>query len=254
MKWFKHYNTASQDDILGQFFAEQRYDCVALFWVLMEFVSRNETQERSGDATVQTKFLARAMNMKTTRLISLCKFFAQIAPAWKIDANETQISFRIPNWAELQERRGGKRKQKISKNAGDIRSKILDVRDKSKEDNRDIIPLPLVYEQTNCLLTKRKFPELDFDAVYAKYPRKIGKNSGLQKLKRDVKTVEDYELLLRAVENYAREVSGTEQKFIKHFSTWASSWRDWIEVESSELATRRQIRAEWEAMLEAGAE
>lgn len=66
----------------------------------------------------------------------------------------------------------------------------------------------------------------DFNAIYSIYPRKAGKKLGIERLKKSVNTVEKYQLLIQAVENYASKMAGTEEKYIKHFSTWASSWSD----------------------------
>jgi len=87
--------------------------------------------------------------------------------------------------------------------------------------------------QTDKQTAKTKKPpqaaEFDLNLIYSKYPRKVGKTPGLKKLTRQIKTIEDYHLLTKAVENYAIHCSTlrTEPQFIKHFSTWVSEWRDW---------------------------
>lgn len=72
--------------------------------------------------------------------------------------------------------------------------------------------------------------EFNFDEIYKIYPRKIGKSTGLKRLKHEVKSEEKFDLLYRATLNYRdyceREVKGKE--FIMHFSTFASKWKDWI--------------------------
>ncbi len=39
------------------------------------------------------------------------------------------------------------------------------------------------------------------------------------------------ELLQIAIRNYATEVKSTDRQYIKHFSTFASCWEDYITVE-----------------------
>lgn len=72
----------------------------------------------------------------------------------------------------------------------------------------------------------------DFEIAYNLYPLKKGKSKGIEKLKRDVKTPEDFELLKKSVINYKKYLdrNKTDPKFIKHFSTFVGEWRDWIEV------------------------
>lgn len=69
----------------------------------------------------------------------------------------------------------------------------------------------------------------EVDAAYQAYPRKVGKTRGMRKLLADLKPGEGPDLL-RAAENYAAYVRGqrTEEQYVKHFSTWAGEWRDWI--------------------------
>lgn len=71
----------------------------------------------------------------------------------------------------------------------------------------------------------------DFEIPYATYPLKKGKTPGFKKLSRDVKTEVDFENLKKASINYAEEtkLNNTPQQFIKHFSTFANQWRDWVD-------------------------
>lgn len=70
--------------------------------------------------------------------------------------------------------------------------------------------------------------QFDFESVYQDYPRKEGRSKGIDKLNREIKTPEDYALFSRAVKNYSKKVDelGAEKRFIKHFSTFVTEWRD----------------------------
>lgn len=65
--------------------------------------------------------------------------------------------------------------------------------------------------------------------AYSEYPLKKGKTNGVKKLLKELKSEEDCSSLLKAVETYALECEGRDPKYIKHFSTFASCWRDYLE-------------------------
>lgn len=74
---------------------------------------------------------------------------------------------------------------------------------------------------------------LDFESLYKLYPRKRGKTLGLEKCKRTIKTEKDYLDLKLAITNYARMVreEQTEPQYMKHFSSFMSCWRDYLDEE-----------------------
>lgn len=78
---------------------------------------------------------------------------------------------------------------------------------------------------------KRRF---DFEALYKKYPRKLGKSAGIAKAKSTVKTPEDYDRLSAAIDkfNEYHTQAKTEAKFIPYFSTFMSQWADWTESDA----------------------
>lgn len=74
--------------------------------------------------------------------------------------------------------------------------------------------------------------ELDFLSIYEKYPRKLGKKRGLELCKKLVKTPEAFERLKKAVENYTllTKSDKTEERFVKHFSSFVRVWEDYAEI------------------------
>lgn len=85
----------------------------------------------------------------------------------------------------------------------------------------------------------------DLESIYSVYPRKVGKSVGLKRLSGSVSSVEEFNDLVKAVENYRREVAGRETRHIKHFSSWASEWRDWVgaTVEKEKILTLEDLQA-----------
>jgi len=73
-------------------------------------------------------------------------------------------------------------------------------------------------------------PEFDFERVYAQYPRKQGRKRGLELCRSQIKTQQQYDRLLLAVQNYAAEIKreNTAQKYVKHFKTFMGCWEDHV--------------------------
>lgn len=89
-------------------------------------------------------------------------------------------------------------------------------------------------EHNKTIMPEIKISDLDFDSAYFLYPLKKGKQKGLIKLKKEITTVEDLELFKKAIEQYSADLkkNKTESKYIKHFSTFANEWRDWLEPDA----------------------
>jgi hypothetical protein len=73
-------------------------------------------------------------------------------------------------------------------------------------------------------------PRFDFESIYKLYPRKQGKLSGIKKCKSQIKTQTDYEDLQKAVQAFLKyhQRSSTLPEFIPYFSTFMSSWQEWL--------------------------
>lgn len=91
------------------------------------------------------------------------------------------------------------------------------------------------YERTNERTNMSKF---DFDAVYNLYPKKEGKTKGIDICVSEIKTKEDYELLLKSVTKYSKlcREERREKKFIKLFSSFMNVWREYSNDEPISIA------------------
>lgn len=89
----------------------------------------------------------------------------------------------------------------------------------------------------------------DFESVYEKYPRKLGKAKGIQALVKQIQSETDFASLQRAVENYATAMIGTEEKFIKHFSSFIGTeksgypWREWIDYKPRQSMNKAETQS-----------
>lgn len=68
------------------------------------------------------------------------------------------------------------------------------------------------------------------ELLYKNYPIKKGKTVGVKRLLRQIKSDEDLNQLEKAIKNYASECKGKEEQYIKHFSTFAGCWQDYLEA------------------------
>lgn len=79
---------------------------------------------------------------------------------------------------------------------------------------------------------------LDFESAYNLYPCKKGKTKGLEKLKREIDSIEELELFKTSIKNYCLDFKQNkiDIKYYKHFSTFVGEWRDWIDFKPTQNA------------------
>ena len=144
LSWFKHYNTAHEGQLVGDLLALKEYEAVALFYVLMELISRFEDHDTRGKASIPVERIARAMNMKPTRIDRLLTRISSVSRSdLSCETDEKQPRNRVflmRNWLKYQETRGGKREAKIEQNTG--RSKKREERSKKEEGRSKNIYIP----------------------------------------------------------------------------------------------------------------
>lgn len=78
----------------------------------------------------------------------------------------------------------------------------------------------------------------DLESLCDKYPRRKGIAEGKERLKTQIRTKLDYDNFARAIENYIKdcEAEGTEQKFMKYFSSFVGTqknqpWKEYVNLE-----------------------
>lgn len=211
-KWFKHFNDSLVGDSLQNVLAVPKgHQFVVLWFYVLEMMSRQD----SDTIVVDLAQMSRRIRL---RVESILGGFSTLA-------EHTSLSYSAPvgqmceihlsNWSDLQDT-GDKTKTKR----------------KRKEEDKDI---------------KHSKSVFDFDSVYKTYPRKEGKAKGLALARTQIKTEADYQALARAIERYSKHVqdSGTEPKYIKHFSTFMGSWRDWLDPETGTATAQKDHLRAW---------
>lgn len=69
-----------------------------------------------------------------------------------------------------------------------------------------------------------------FDALWADYPRRIGRKMALRHFRASVHTAEDRTLIRAALDRYLVEVHDRPLRYVQHGSTWFGQWQDWIDA------------------------
>ena len=88
------------------------------------------------------------------------------------------------------------------------------------------------------LVSVDPIPRFDLEAIYSRYPRKVGKTNGMKRLRASVKSQADYEELGRALTAYLAHVAGKDKQYIRQFDTWCTTWRDWLEPDCGDTGAR----------------
>jgi hypothetical protein len=121
--------------------------------------------------------------------------------------------------------------------------KTLEEKEKEKEQEKD---KEKEEEEGECE-GKQKF---DFESLYRKYPKKVGKTDGFARLKVQIKTQADYDAFSLAIDRYVADCKKTE-RILKDFSTFVSpndkqSWREWLDDETTSDVPLGQTEADWQ--------
>ncbi len=214
--WFKHFSNAHQGCSISELLSKKEHQAIACYWVLIELIS---IRGRDGVLEISRSEMRRILNLHPHQLdrvlgLLLTKSMVECSPSGGGSDTEVTLQVKAPKFLECQSSWGGKRGTKMP----------MKIEEEKIEDRTPIVPAGDV-----CVGSDPKPNQETFARVYDAYPRKIGRTRGLARLAKV--PARDLPLLERAVANYAQhcKAHGTEQKFIKHFSSWVTEWRDWID-------------------------
>jgi hypothetical protein len=88
--------------------------------------------------------------------------------------------------------------------------------------------------------------DLALEAVYQRYPRKLGKQEGMKKARREIQSPDDLAGLNRALArfNAHHAAKQTATDYIPYFSTFMSSWKDWLDPDAGKERTPPPVRTQ----------
>lgn len=129
---------------------------------------------------------------------------------------------RLKRWRE-KEKRETKRFGNVSKTVKKRKEEVKKEEVKETTKNKDITLLP-------------ELPPNAFDAIWQRFPRRLGKHNAERSFKAQVRTKQDWLDINNALDRFKAKLNkeATEEKFIPHGSTWFNNrWRDWVSYEEA---------------------
>lgn len=125
-------------------------------------------------------------------------------------------------------------------------------KDKDKDIDKDMDKEKDTDKDSKAL--KFKVSDNDLELIYKSYPLKKGKHKGFEKAKREIVSAKELDDLRFAVNAYKADVerNKTKPEYIKHFSTFMSEWRDWLDPETGSSIVAASERADLGAIWNEG--
>lgn len=208
MKFFKHFTDAHRGKSLQLLMRKHGPKMVGIYWMLVEICAEKMEKETEEEFSLEhTNFefevgylrnTLQAHQFKTLEMYLQCLSDVGLMSA---RCSEDTVSISMPKLLEC-----------LDRDTNRARPERAKIKNKNKIKN----------------ISDENIFKPNLDAIYKIYPRKEGKAAGIKKLAAEIKTPELEAQCLRAAEKFAEKHRqlGTETKFIPHFKTWVSSWRD----------------------------
>lgn len=70
---------------------------------------------------------------------------------------------------------------------------------------------------------------MNFDLIWERYPKKVGKKDALRFFNSSVKSAEDFKCINRALDIYVNS-ERVRKGYIQDGSRWFRNWRDWADM------------------------
>jgi hypothetical protein len=225
MKWFKHMTDASHGATLSLMRQDLGWGYVERYWILCELIARCMNVENGYNPTLITteRQLKTNLGLKQNKL-SL--FLVYLDNKLKINSTlvNNVLTIRYDNMLKLKDNSAksllSRGKQKVN-----VEIELDKEKDKKKKKKGDAYKTQIE------------------DLFKNSYPRQEGKTRGVKVLTKQIKTEQDLADLEQAITNYAEKIKqeNIQDRFIKHFSSFAECWREFIDYSSAP----KQIKINW---------
>lgn len=225
MKFFKHFTDANRGKSMQQLLRSKNKElgmkAIGIYWTIVEMCAEKMTKEKDQEYTdshcnfeFNTSYIRDTLALHRTATLSMyLRWFGDVG-LMSSQCTDDVTSIYMPKLLECLDR--------DTKRARTERAPSAPKRKKKEKEKEIDIPHAV----------------FDFELVWKKYPRKLGKAEGMARLATMIKTNEDYQLLLKSIDRYVAHLSksGTEEQFMKHFPSFLGTskkqtWRDWLETD-----------------------
>lgn len=237
MKFFKHFTDANRGQSLQILRQKHGMAAIGRWWTLVEICAEKMEKSKEDEYTeahchfsFARPYLASSLGYANLKQASsYLEALAELGLcSVQDDADVVVIS--MPKLLESLDR-DTKRARKLRVVSAPKRKR----KNKEKEEDKDI--------------PKSKI-SASVENIYSNfYPRKEGKEKGVERVSKQLKTESDLQAFETAVIRYKDHCAKnrTEPKYIKHFSSFVASWRDWLDPETG---TATSPASSTEAMIE----
>jgi hypothetical protein len=227
--YFRHSLDAHNDTKILVLIQKNGLASYAAYFILLEIYGRfllNDDNQRI-DQKINWRVISNALGTRSDLTRKLVGSMAEVGLISNFYSTSDDNSFNlaIPNFSKY----FGKYEKDGPMNCPNKRKEKKIKEKKRKEDKNEIVDL------------------FDFESIYFEYPRKSGKKKGIDLCLKKIKTQDDFNNLMLSVKNYAIvcDFNETEEKYIKHFSTFMNCWEDYVSIENDSYKTRDQRLAEF---------
>jgi hypothetical protein len=203
-------------------------------WVSMWLIADDHGNCRAGD-----RYLASQVWQDSSRSPRVAAVLRELRGARRVELYENggERFAHIRNWAKHQRIDNAGRPRvngpdhQDSKPWEGIRGESPRVSEVRRSD-QDLRPPTTTNESPAAAPLDLVSSKFDFEAIYAAYPRKLGRKKGLQRCRSAIRTQAKFDALQAAVKHYTAFVAGKDVEFVKHFDSFMSVWEDWVEPQS----------------------
>lgn len=222
MKWFKHYTNSSKGEIIQVLAADfGMAKAYGLYFLLVEYFADKWDGCGATTFVVSSRKLRGLLELKHQKLLTLLVCM-QDQGKMTFTENGKLITIEFPKLVEVMN------KDALPSNIrpARIRPDGTPRPREDKEEDKDTDK-----EATACVF--------GFEILWDRYRRQEGKAAGMKQCVAEIVTQQDFEDLSKAIENYNAYLtsSSIEGRYIKKFSTFMETWREWVnrsEMDESE--------------------
>lgn len=231
MKFFKHFTDAHEGRSMLALMNKFGLEGYAAYFILAEICGKKLEKEAEETYTedhlkftFNERIVREKLRMRSTKVELFLNYCATL-DLLQFTKVEDEITFYFPKLLESMDR--DSKRARTERADGAPKNKIKKEK-KNKEEEID----------------KDKEIRAQIEIIYQlHYPLKKGKSDGIAAAAKQIKTEQDLVDFETAVTRYSIdcERKGTDPKYIKHFSTFVSTWRDWLDPDAGK-ATITPIR------------